>query len=617
MAAYKDLVGQKITKVTSNPGEPKTGQMWYNSTTGHLRGLGIIEAWSSVANQTQNQRDGGYGQSTPSSASWFAGGVDASRNSTTTQEWNGNGWSNGGNINVGREEAIGFGLVNAAALAGGSTYPPSALKNEVEEYDGSSWTAVTALPAKRKQAAGAGTQTAGLVSFGAVDPPSAAGSITATALEYDGSSWTSGGTGSVARSQISGCGTQTAALAFGGHTSPSTTFPAATEEYNGSTWTTSGAMNTGRGLMAGNGIQTSALAYAGFTPYRDLSEKYDGTTWSNTPTLATARDRAHGGGPNSANGLCAGGLTSPGVISAVEEFTSSTNTITAGAWSSSGNMNSGRTSAAGFANKDDLVIAGGFISTPSPADDDSQNLVEEYNGSTWTAVTAMPTKRSSASGCGASQTSGMISGGIHTNQTTSVEYDGTNWTSGGAIPAVSRMAAHCGSVPAALRCGGAGNPGPAINQTIEYDSSTWTTGNTMPHAEYGHMLVGTQTAAVFSGGHNSPTRDNLYEWDGTNWTTSPATLAVSIHNNAGAAANGTQTAAMWFLGSSGTTSSQVYNGTSVVTQPSLGTARYNVNNGGGGTSTAAIVGGGDNDVDATEEFTGETTTINIADFTTS
>ncbi len=45
MAAYKDLVGQKITKVTSNPGEPKTGQMWYNSTDGALRGLGITTAW--------------------------------------------------------------------------------------------------------------------------------------------------------------------------------------------------------------------------------------------------------------------------------------------------------------------------------------------------------------------------------------------------------------------------------------------------------------------------------------------------------------------------------------------------------------------------------------------
>ena len=47
MAAYKDLVGQKITKVTSNPSEPKTGQMWYNSTDGKLRGLGIVEAFSS------------------------------------------------------------------------------------------------------------------------------------------------------------------------------------------------------------------------------------------------------------------------------------------------------------------------------------------------------------------------------------------------------------------------------------------------------------------------------------------------------------------------------------------------------------------------------------------
>ena len=43
MAAYKDLVGQKITKVTSNPGEPKTGQMWYNSTAGKLRGLGNLK----------------------------------------------------------------------------------------------------------------------------------------------------------------------------------------------------------------------------------------------------------------------------------------------------------------------------------------------------------------------------------------------------------------------------------------------------------------------------------------------------------------------------------------------------------------------------------------------
>ena len=58
MAAYKDLIGQKITKVTSNPGEPKTGQMWYNSTNGKLKGLSIVEAWasdSSLINVSQNR----------------------------------------------------------------------------------------------------------------------------------------------------------------------------------------------------------------------------------------------------------------------------------------------------------------------------------------------------------------------------------------------------------------------------------------------------------------------------------------------------------------------------------------------------------------------------------
>ena len=62
MAAYKDLVGQKITKVTSNPSEPKTGQMWYNSTDGKLRGLGVVEAWASAPPMARcSIRLGGFG----------------------------------------------------------------------------------------------------------------------------------------------------------------------------------------------------------------------------------------------------------------------------------------------------------------------------------------------------------------------------------------------------------------------------------------------------------------------------------------------------------------------------------------------------------------------------
>ena len=72
MAAYKDLIGQKITKVTSNPGEPKTGQMWYNSTTGTLRGLGVVEAWASSTALPETASNGG-GAGIQTTAFFFGG----------------------------------------------------------------------------------------------------------------------------------------------------------------------------------------------------------------------------------------------------------------------------------------------------------------------------------------------------------------------------------------------------------------------------------------------------------------------------------------------------------------------------------------------------------------
>jgi len=619
MAAYKDLVGQKITKVTSNPGEPKTGQMWYNSTTGTLKGLGIIEAWASAANQTQVQRDGGFGQSTPSSASWFAGGVDASRNSTTTQEWNGTGWSNGGNINVGREETTGFGLVDAAALAGGSTYPPSALKNEVEEYNGSSWTAVTALPAKRKQAAGAGTQTAGLVSFGAVDPPSATGSINATALEYDGSSWTSGSSGSEARSQISGCGTQTAGIVFGGHTSPSTTYPGKTEEYDGSSWTTGGTMNTNKGLMACNGIQTSALAYAGFQPYKNTSEKYDGTTWSNTPTLSTARDRAHGGGPNSSNGLCAGGLTSPGVVSVVEEFTSSTNIITAAAWASGNNLNSARYQMAGAGTQTAGLAFGGY----EPGGETGKT--EEYDGTSWSEQNDMGTARyemgngngtQTAALCSAGRTDTAYGGGA---QAFVEEYDGTSWSEVNNLP--GNRTAHGSAGPqtaSIIALGKSAPPAPSVVDTsLHYDGTNWTSGGTANTARFAAFGAGTQTSAIFAGGN--PSLATAEEYNGSAWTTTGSLIAGA---QGPSAAGADSDAALFTSGGNGGSGSGVaqtslYNGTVFVSAPQLANERGYA--AGFGIQTSAVVAAGlrSTGVTTTEEFTGETTAANIKNFTTS
>ena len=48
MAAYKDLIGQKITKVSSDPSDINTGQIFYNSTSQTLKGLGLTSSWIST-----------------------------------------------------------------------------------------------------------------------------------------------------------------------------------------------------------------------------------------------------------------------------------------------------------------------------------------------------------------------------------------------------------------------------------------------------------------------------------------------------------------------------------------------------------------------------------------
>ena len=49
MSTYREIVGKKIKKVSSDPSTGTDGEMWYNSTTGTLRGLAISQAWSSGA----------------------------------------------------------------------------------------------------------------------------------------------------------------------------------------------------------------------------------------------------------------------------------------------------------------------------------------------------------------------------------------------------------------------------------------------------------------------------------------------------------------------------------------------------------------------------------------
>ena len=122
MAAYKDIVGQKITVVTSNPPEPKTGQMWYNSTDGKLRGLGIVEAWASASPMASvRYRHTAFGTAT---AGVITGGSvntpGAQPSTTNTEEYDGSGFSSGGDLGTARRGLASGGVITAGVVFGGS-----------------------------------------------------------------------------------------------------------------------------------------------------------------------------------------------------------------------------------------------------------------------------------------------------------------------------------------------------------------------------------------------------------------------------------------------------------------------------------------------------------------
>ena len=72
MSTYREIIGKKIKKVSSDPSSGLDGEMWYNSSTGTLRGLATLSAWSS-SNPLINSRYGHGGGGTQAAAVIFGG----------------------------------------------------------------------------------------------------------------------------------------------------------------------------------------------------------------------------------------------------------------------------------------------------------------------------------------------------------------------------------------------------------------------------------------------------------------------------------------------------------------------------------------------------------------
>jgi len=326
-------LGSAITSVSVDPPAPAEGQIWYNSSSGTLKGyqLATVNSWASGGNLPVSSpapaggMRNGAGAGTQTAALGFGFGLGPN---TATLSYNGTSWTvPPATLNTARSYLSGCGTQTAALAVGGNA--GGAVSGATESYNGTSWTSVTSLTTARGYRLGcAGTNTAAIVFGGST---SVFPTLTASAAveAFNGTSWTNLPSMNTARSYLSGCGTQTATLAFGGTTT--FTLPTvgnrvtATESYNGSSWTSVNSMNTARQSLGGVGIQTAALAFGGNstppgTTATGATELWNGTSWTNNPTgLATPRGAMGSAGTQTA-GLGFGGY-GPGNKNQTEEWT--------------------------------------------------------------------------------------------------------------------------------------------------------------------------------------------------------------------------------------------------------------------------------------------------------
>jgi len=315
------------------------------------------------------------------------------------------------------------------------------------------------------------------------------------------------------------------------------------------------------------------------------------------------------------------------IVSLTEEFTVSTNVITAGAFSS-GTNNPQTATFGGYAGTQTAAIMMGGQPNPTVK-------TIEYDGSAFSEGGNLPSlAHYNAAGFG-TQTAAVICGGI-TNPggptgygplKTTLNYNGSSWSESGALNIEKYLHGAAGTQTAGLAFAGHVTPNvPSLqNSSEEYNGSSWTTGNNMNTARRNVAGTGIQTAALACAGYSpgaSPDFPLANEsYNGSSWTSNPNQNFIRSN----AVASGPYSSAISVAGSSPApaASDQIldqWNGTIWSTGPSMATRRYQSGHGGSGMNTSLLISGGNTGSgysNATEEFTAETTALNVKTLTTS
>ena len=415
MTDYKNIHGKRVKFFTSDLDNAQAeGQIFYSSTDATTSAVGAFNfktavssaAWSSSSPMVNNRAYHASAGTLDAALAIAGSGPPYPSAINLNEEYNGTGFSTGGTLNTSLIGLNGSGTQTAALAFGGFKPPSNTTTDETEEYNGTAWTAGGDLGTARFFLASAksATQTAGLAFGGSPG-------YTNATEEYNGSAWTAGGNMNQGRNQFDGAGTQTSGLAVGGQHHPPLRKLTDVEEYDGSSWTAATGIPAATEDNAASGLQTAGLTYGGTvgTAQVTTSLEYDGTNWTATPSMANARHNFGGTGTGASSALATGGGPPSDGRSITEEFNTTSMTITAGAWSSGGNLNTARRGGAGFGTQNAAVAASGNTSAPGYTGTGNS---EEYNGSSWTEGENVNTSRAGIPAAGyGPQTAGNIVGG--------------------------------------------------------------------------------------------------------------------------------------------------------------------------------------------------------------
>jgi hypothetical protein len=293
------------------------------------------------------------------------------------------------------------------------------------------------------------------------------------------------------------------------------------------------------------------------------------------------------------------------------------------AWATGGNTSTTRYARGGFGIQTAALRSGG--ESNAIPDYGYSTAVEEYDGSSWTAGTALPSSNSRQSGAGI-LTAGLMFGGASpvTPGNTTKLYDGTTWTSSGNMTTTRYDLGGNGTPTAAFAFGGADTAPPfGVRTTAEsFSSGTWTseTGLNTARLSLGCAPQEPGSSGLAYGGAapSIPGRTQATEeWNGTAWTTVNSMVSTARQDIGGA---GTQTDALGFGGAippTRTNATEAYNGTSWSTDVALNVSRSRAV--GSGSASAALAVGGYDGVStnnaslATEEFSVSQANLTISE----